>query len=137
MHEALIMDNPYKIKFQNGAVFNCAVQPVPSSKHFCGQYRDCLSIKITGSPYETISGMFLNGAVFSIMAYEEIPNVSGLPSREYEYVEYPKTDYIVAGDIIDHRDGTFTVLMGKKTALELLEEENAALLFENLTGEEF
>ena len=42
------------------------------------------------------------------------------------------------------RDGTTTVAMGKKTDIEILnmqlaalEEENAALLFEQLTGEVF
>ena len=40
-------------------------------------------------------------------------------------------------EIIDHCNGEITVTMGKKTANELLEEENAQLMFELLTGEEF
>lgn len=131
------MSNPYKIKLFDGTLFECAGQPVSAKKTFRGQNRDCILIVLTNVSYEMIAEKFVDGVLFSVMAYEEIPNVSGLPSREYDYIEYPKTDYIVAGDITDHRDGTFTALMGKKTALELLEEENAALLFENLTGEEF
>lgn len=46
-------------------------------------------------------------------------------------------DYTIAGDVVDTRDGNVTVFMGRKTPMELLMEENAALLFENLTGEEF
>lgn len=33
---------------------------------------------------------------------------------------YDNSDYSIAGDIIDHRDGTVTVKMGKPTAEELL-----------------
>lgn len=51
------------------------------------------------------------------------------------------SEYCIAGDITDKRDGTFTVVMGKKSdseiAIEALEAENAALLFENLTGGDF
>lgn len=54
-----------------------------------------------------------------------------VPAQE----EYDNSDYSVAGDIIDHRNGTLSVKMGKPTQIEQLEEENAALLFENLTGE--
>jgi hypothetical protein len=33
---------------------------------------------------------------------------------------YDNSDYSLAGDIIDHRDGTITVKMGKLTAQEML-----------------
>ena len=36
----------------------------------------------------------------------------------FEYVDC--SEYSIAGDIIDHRDGTVTVKMGKPTAKELL-----------------
>ena len=54
--------------------------------------------------------------------------------------EYDNSEYSIAGDIIDHRNGRVTVKMGKPTAEELLkvlEQENAELLFNNLTGEDF
>lgn len=54
-----------------------------------------------------------------------------VPAQE----EYDNSDFSVAGDITDHRNGTLSVKMGKPTDVEVLEEENAALLFENLTGE--
>ena len=55
--------------------------------------------------------------------------------KEVEYTnDYPLSDFVVAGDIIDKRDGTFTVYMGKKTSSEILEEENAELLL-TLGGE--
>ena len=61
-----------------------------------------------------------------------------VPVTELE--EYDNSEYSIAGDIIDHRNGKITVKMGKPTAEELLvilEQENAELLFNNLTGEDF
>lgn len=37
-----------------------------------------------------------------------------------EVKEYDNSEYSIAGDIIDHRDGTVTIKMGKFTAEELL-----------------
>ena len=54
--------------------------------------------------------------------------------------EYDNSEYFIAGDIIDHRNGKITVKMGKPTDKELLitlEQENAELLFSSLTGEDF
>ena len=54
--------------------------------------------------------------------------------------EYDNSEYSIAGDIIDHRNGKITVKMGKPTDKELLitlEQENAELLFSSLTGEDF
>ena len=40
------------------------------------------------------------------------------PAIETE--SYDNSDYCIAGDVVDHRDGTVTVKMGKPTAAELL-----------------
>ncbi len=42
---------------------------------------------------------------------------------EDETVEYDNSEFCIAGDITDHRDGTITVKMGKPTDLELAYEE--------------
>ena len=56
---------------------------------------------------------------------------------EIEYdQDYPLTDFVVAGDIIDKRDGTFVVYMGMKTETEILEEQNAELMLTLVGGEE-
>lgn len=130
------MTSNYQIKFADGTVYDCVAQPVSAKKTIRGGLREVLEIRLSET-YQNIRSCFVDNASFCILAYEELTNVSGLPSREYGYVEYPKEGYVVAGDIIDYRDGTMCVIMGKKTQLELLEEENAALLFENLTGEAF
>lgn len=41
--------------------------------------------------------------------------------------EFDNSEYSLAGDIIDHRDGTVTIKMGKPTALELAEANNVKL----------
>ena len=48
--------------------------------------------------------------------YDEIGN----PILEIIYIphEYDNSEYSIAGDIIDHRDGTFSIKMGKPTELE-------------------
>lgn len=54
-----------------------------------------------------------------------------------EQEAYDNSDYCVAGDIIDHRDGTITVKMGKPTTEELLAEMDLALMeatYKNLVG---
>ena len=64
--------------------------------------------------------------------------VTQIPVTKLE--EYDNSEYSIAGDIIDHRNGKVTIKMGKSTAEELLlvlEQENAELLFNNLTGEDF
>ena len=40
---------------------------------------------------------------------------------EKEPQEYDYSDYSKAGDVIDHRDGTVTVKMGKHTGMEILD----------------
>lgn len=128
--------NPHKIKFTDGIEFECISLPFSKTRNSKGKIREVLEIKIKDS-YENIKNSFIDGAEFSILIFEELLNISGLPTREFDYVKYDKFDYVVAGEIVDNRDGVFTIFMGKKTEIELIEEENAALLFEVLTSEVF
>ena len=64
-----------------------------------------------------------------------------LRSMYYEQVieqeVYDNSEYSIAGDVVDHRNGTVTVKMGKPTAEELLAIMDLALLdatYENLMG---
>lgn len=58
--------------------------------------------------HATADGLFVDDAEWSILDGE---------------TEYDNSDYSVAGDITDHRDGTLTVKMGRPTDLELAYEE--------------
>ena len=53
---------------------------------------------------------------------EEIVLEDGIPKQERKNIleSYDNSEYCIAGDIIDHRNGTITVKMGKPTAEELL-----------------
>lgn len=80
--------------------------------------------------YETAIALFVDGLAWSIVQKEEVPTFdengeqTGTEIRE---TEWDNSDYDVAGDIVDHRNGTITVKMGKKTEYELAEQERTEL----------
>lgn len=78
---------------------------------------------------------FVEGLNWSIVIEREqpVPGEDGKPTGQVETVreEYDNSDYSMAGDITDHRDGTVTVVMGKPTELENV---LALLLMEGVTG---
>ena len=82
--------------------------------------RKSKSIKIE-MDYETASKIFVDGLKWSIVQQDEVPtfdengNVTGTETRE---TEFDNSDYCLAGDLTDHRDGTITAKMGKLTDLE-------------------
>lgn len=94
---------------------------------------------------------FVDGAAWSIIhqadSYVEYPESYEDENGEIitpepvtitpDPVEYDNSEYSIAGPVTDYRNGTVTIKMGKPTEVETLEAENAALLFESLTGEEF
>ena len=71
--------------------------------------------------YATAIGLFVDGLAWSIVQKEEVPTFdengeqTGTEIRE---TEWDNSEYNLAGDITDHRDGTITVKMGKLTDLE-------------------
>ena len=64
--------------------------------------RQSKAITLTMTP-AAAAELFVDGLEWSIVDGEE---------------EFDNSDYNIAGDITDHRDGTVTVKMGKPTALE-------------------
>lgn len=83
--------------------------------------------------YEQASALFVDGIAWSIVQQTEVPtyekdenghvvlDVDGDPKQigtETQETVFDNSDYCLAGDIIDHRDGTVTVKMGKLTDLE-------------------
>lgn len=102
-----------------------------------GAYRDTALITVKDTTYTDVLAAFVD----NVSIAEETDNGTG---TDYSI-------YAIAGAVSDNRNGTFTVRMGKRTDAETyqvklenvqaqvaaLEEENAELLFQNLTGEEF
>lgn len=71
--------------------------------------------------WKTASALFVDGAAWSIAqeqktaTYDEDGNQNG---TETVMVEFDNSDYCLAGDITDHRDGRITVKMGALTEVE-------------------
>lgn len=129
----------------NGTTYNIqeATNIFGRTYNMRGYNREAIQITIPqqeGVTYETLVEAFSDGA--SIMREEttyktEHRLVSEGTETEppvYETVQVPEvntydlTKYMVAGDIIDKRDGTFEVYMGVKTEAEQLNEELAMAL---------
>lgn len=83
--------------------------------------------------YATASALFVDGLAWSIVQEQEVPtyemdengqavlDVDGDPKQigtEVQETEYDNSDYCLAGDITDHRDGKITVKMGALTEVE-------------------
>ena len=71
--------------------------------------------------YATAIGLFVDGLVWSIVQQEEVPTFDESGEQtgtEIRETEWDNSEYNLAGDITDHRDGTVTVKMGKLTDLE-------------------
>lgn len=93
--------------------------------------------------YNEAVELFTNDMAWNIIQDIEISKEVETPEGNYEIKVvteqecYDNSDYTLAGDIIDHRDGTITVKMGKPTAEELLAVMDLALLdatYSNLVG---
>lgn len=71
--------------------------------------------------YATAMSLFVDEVAWSIVqkyqapVYDENGKQTGTETKEDEF---DNSEYCLAGDITDHRDGTVTVKMGKFTALE-------------------
>lgn len=81
--------------------------------------RESKSITLT-MDYNTAINLFIDNLAWSIVSTVMIMEISlnGEETETEKTVEYDNSDYCVAGDITDHRDGTITIKMGKLTELE-------------------
>ena len=74
--------------------------------------------------YVTANKLFVNGVIWSIVMEhtKEIENINkegnSVAETVVETEEFDNSEYNLAGDITDHRNGTITVKMGKLTDLE-------------------
>lgn len=74
--------------------------------------------------YALAAELFIDGATWFIVEdavkrYTEIDDEGNIIEKTETYQnEYDNSAYNVAGDIVDHRDGTLTIKMGKQTDLE-------------------
>ena len=88
-----------------------------------GAKRNSIEITMT-SDYETIVNTFTDGITYSLIETTENED------ETIQTHEYDKSSYCLAGDVVDHRDGTISIYMGMKTELEL-EKENTESAIQN------
>lgn len=86
--------------------------------------RSCITMAFK-LPYEILKEKFVENVSYSVL--EERLIEEGAVIEDGTVDEYDKTDYCIPVKIIDNCNGTIDVVMGKKTALELVEEENKSL----------
>lgn len=131
-----------RIVFSTGQAFDMA--DIPQNRihvnRFGGDWR---GFTIVGD-YYYISNEFVDGAEYwreyesnrMVDTGEVDEHGNPILRVETELLTENLGEYCVAGEIVDNRDGTFTVYMRKKTENELLHEALDTLLIEMLEGEE-
>lgn len=71
--------------------------------------------------YATAMYLFVDGLEWSIVQHDVVPvyDESGAQTgTEMQETEWDNSEYNIAGDLTDHRDGRITVKMGRLTDLE-------------------
>ena len=94
-------------------------------KEMLNAMRNCLRIKLE-SDYETVSTTFVDNITYSLIS--QIENIDENGNPIIETFEYDKSNYTLACDIVDHRDGTLDVYMCEMT----LEEELLIQLYSGM-----
>ena len=110
--------------------FDCPVQPAaPISNLTRG--REWKSIYVIGTADE-VKAAFVDGITYRQQWESAIIAEDGTQTTETQTRDL--SDYCVAGDVVDTRDGNITVYMGRKTEVEKLREQVEVL--DVLLGEE-
>ena len=110
--------------------FDCPVQTAaPISNLTRG--REWKSIAVVGTADE-VKAAFVDGITYRQQWESAIIAEDGTQTTETQTRDL--SDYCVAGDVVDTRDGNVTVYMGRKTEVEKLREQVEVL--DVLLGEE-
>ena len=110
--------------------FDCPVQPAaPISNLTRG--REWKSIAVIGTAAD-VKAAFVDGITYRQQWESAVIAEDGTQTTETQTRDL--SDYCVAGDVVDTRDGNVTVYMGRKTEVEKLREQVDVL--DVLLGEE-
>lgn len=98
--------------------------------------RETQTVHLT-MPYEQVAALLPDNTPWSIVQRETVDKLDaeGKPTGETKEVvnEYDNSEYSIAGDITDHRDGTVSIKMGKPTEAESAKATVTALAGEPVT----
>ena len=107
----------------NGNKYPASITGRLSDKDWNNRESKAIRLEMT---YADVIATFIDDVFWNIVqeneVQHEVMNEEGNVSFEtiIETDVYDNSDYCIAGDVIDHRDGTVTIKMGKPTAEELL-----------------
>lgn len=98
--------------------------------------RDTKTIYLTMS-HDAVAALLPDNTPWSIVQRDmaDVLDEQGKPTGDTEerVQEYDNSEYSLAGDITDHRDGTVSIKMGKPTESELSEATVTALVGQSIT----
>lgn len=98
--------------------------------------RETQTIYLTMS-HDAVAALLPDNTPWSIVQRDTVPKYDeqGKPTGETEerVQEHDNSEYSLAGDITDHRDGTVSIKMGKPTESELSEATVTALVGQSIT----
>ena len=98
--------------------------------------RDTKTVTLTMTPAE-VAALLPDNTPWSIVQRDmvDVLDEQGQPTGETKEVvnEYDNSEYSLAGDITDHRDGTVSIKMGKPTETELSAATVTALVGQSIT----
>ena len=121
-----------QIVFSDGKIFDTAEYPIDLEPPILakkisedGANREYLRITVSAT-YADVLAYFVDNATYSIRQFDIDNNGNELET----YQDFDWSEYSVARDVIDHRDGRITVYMAKPN-----EQEEALAALKILLGE--
>lgn len=121
-----------QIVFSDGKIFDTAEYPIDLEPPILakkisedGVNREYLRITVSAT-YADVLAYFVDNATYSIRQFDIDDNGNELET----YQDFDWSEYSVARDVIDHRDGRITVYMAKPN-----EQEEALVALKILLGE--
>lgn len=118
----------------NNTEYPAAVSGANNDRNWNG--RDTKTITLTMT-HAQAAALLPDNTPWSIVQREmmDVLDEQGNPTGETKEVvnEYDNSEYSLAGDITDHRDGTVSIKMGKPTESELSEATVTALVGQSIT----
>lgn len=114
----------------NNTFYPASVSGRVTDKDWDGRNSKSITLEMD---YNTAANLFVDGLEWSIFQQNEVPiyqvgedgkavldeNGNYIQTgTEIQEIEYDNSEYNIAGDLTDHRNGTITAKMGKLTDLE-------------------
>lgn len=107
----------------NGVCYPASITGRINDKDWNNRESKAIKVEMT---YAEAAALFVDDVLWNIIQEHEVQReiIDEENKTSFETIvereTYDNSDYCIAGDIVDHRDGTVTIKMGKPTAEELL-----------------